>query len=161
MKAIVSWSSLLVALFLAAPDKALAQGGTRTVSGFAFVDSDGDGEYDEDEEILTGVEVFLLDSDGNVIATAVSGEDGTYSFPNVPFGEGYSILVKIDQNTFAESPAFNVGDGDGDIAVPLPVNEESSFLAPSSILTAIQEFKQMQNNPSNPKNQVPVSPFAP
>ncbi len=161
MKAIVSWSSLFAALLLLAPHEAFSQGGTRNVSGFAFVDADGDGEYDEDEEILVGVEVFLLDADGNVIATTTSGEDGTYSFPNVPFGDDYSILVKVDQNTFAESPAFNVGPGDGQIAIPLPVNEQSSFIAPSTLLTAIQEFKQMENSPSNPKNQVPVSPFVP
>ncbi|MEQ1839814.1 MAG: SdrD B-like domain-containing protein [Verrucomicrobiales bacterium] len=161
MKSFASFLTLLVALFFAVPGKVHAQGGVRTVSGFAFVDADGDGEFDEGEEILSGVEVFLLDANGKVVATAVSGEDGTYTFPNVPFGRDYSILVQVDQNTFAESPVFNVGQEDGDIAVPLPVNEETRFQAPAALLTAIQQYRAAQNNPSNPKNQGSVSPFVP
>ncbi len=159
MKAILS-ASVFLAVIFAFTQSAFSQTGTRTVTGFAFVDANGNGEYDEEEEILRGVDVFLIDADGNVVATATSDENGNYSFPDVPYGE-YTIMVQVDKNSYVQSPVFTVDGSEEDIVIPLPVNDNTLQFGPSPLLTAVQEFIQMSNNPSNPKTDNPSSPFVP
>ncbi len=163
MKSTLSVSVLLAAFFLTVTQSAFSQAGTRTVTGFAFVDANGNGVYDEGEEILRGVEVFLIDADGNVVATATSDDNGNYTFPEVPYGV-YTIMVQVDKNSYVQSPEFTVEGGDEEIVIPLPVNDDTLQFGPSPLLTAVQQFIQMSNTPGNPKSQNPgssVSPFAP
>lgn len=160
MKLFLTVSTLLAAGLLFSTQSAYSQTGTRSVSGFAFIDANGNGVYDEGEEILRGVEVFLIDSEGKVVATATSDENGNYTFPDVPFGE-YTLLVQVDKNSYAQSPEFVVDGGDENVVIPLPVNDETVQFGPSPLLTAVQEFIQMSSNPTNPKTENPSSPFVP
>ena len=57
-----------------------------TLSGTVFVDADKDAILNNNESGLFGVTVTLEDGTGNVLATAVSGSDGTYHFSNLPAG---------------------------------------------------------------------------
>jgi protocatechuate 3,4-dioxygenase beta subunit len=57
-----------------------------TISGRVVADADADGEYDQGERLLSGVTVYLLDSSGNRIATAVTDANGEYSFTGLAPG---------------------------------------------------------------------------
>jgi len=57
-----------------------------TISGVSFVDLDGDGVRDPNEPPLAGVTITLRDPSGNVVATTVTGSNGTYVFSNVTPG---------------------------------------------------------------------------
>jgi protocatechuate 3,4-dioxygenase beta subunit len=56
------------------------------VSGTVFNDLNGNGVQDPGETGLSGVTIELLDTNGNVVATATTGANGSYSFPNVAPG---------------------------------------------------------------------------
>lgn len=64
--------------------------GTTFISGHVFIDGNGNGTLDPGEGGLGGVHVELLDPFGTLIATAVTGPDGSYYFGNVTPGT-YSI----------------------------------------------------------------------
>ncbi len=59
---------------------------TGTVSGRVFNDLNENGIQDADESGIPGIRVELRDSSGNLIATAVTGDDGAYLFSNVKEG---------------------------------------------------------------------------
>ena len=70
------------------------------ISGSVFTDSNRDGQRTPGEPGLPGVTVQLLDPNGNVVATTVTGPDGSYSFPNVPPGN-YTIR-EMQPNGFGD-----------------------------------------------------------
>ncbi|MGE0084616.1 MAG: SdrD B-like domain-containing protein [Desulfococcaceae bacterium] len=57
-----------------------------SISGIVFNDVNGDGVRDSEEPGISGVNVELLDSEGNLIAATVTSPEGTYSFADVPAG---------------------------------------------------------------------------
>jgi large repetitive protein len=61
------------------------------ISGTVFRDRARDGVLSAGDPGVEGVTVQLLDSTGNVVATAVTGPSGTYEFPDVPAGT-YTIV---------------------------------------------------------------------
>ena len=60
------------------------------ISGYFFYDSDADNtEYDANgnwEDGPVGVEIQLIDSSGNVVATTTTGHEGYYCFNDIPPG---------------------------------------------------------------------------
>ncbi len=59
---------------------------TGTVCGIKFDDRNGNGVQDPGEPGLAGWTIVLLDADGSLVASAVTGTDGTYCFRNLPMG---------------------------------------------------------------------------
>jgi len=57
-----------------------------TVSGKVFFDADQNGRFNRGDAGLRGLTVQLLDADGNLIASAITARDGSYSFENVDLG---------------------------------------------------------------------------
>jgi hypothetical protein len=57
-----------------------------TISGYKYNDANMNGQWDEGEEGLAGWTVNLLDEEGNIVATTVTGEDGSYVFTDAPTG---------------------------------------------------------------------------
>ncbi|QJW93218.1 SdrD B-like domain-containing protein [Frigoriglobus tundricola] len=58
-----------------------------TVSGTAFLDSNGDKVRDNGETALAGVHVSVIDQNGNTIATATTAADGSYAISGLAPGE--------------------------------------------------------------------------
>ena len=68
-----------------------------------FFDDNNDGVQGPDEAPIPGVELRLLDTDGNVIATTVTDADGNYEFTGLPEGE---YVVKVTVANFGEGGAL-------------------------------------------------------
>jgi protocatechuate 3,4-dioxygenase beta subunit len=66
--------------------------GTAVIGDFIWADADGDGIQDPGEIGIAGVTVTLKDSDGNSVATTVTGPDGRYYFTDVLPGS-YTVEV--------------------------------------------------------------------
>ncbi len=62
-----------------------------SITGFVFLDSNGNGTKDAAEPGLAGVAMTLKDTAGNTGATATTAADGSYTFLNVP-PANYSIV---------------------------------------------------------------------
>ncbi len=68
--------------------------GKYSIMGTAWLDKNKDGRRDEDEELLAGIEVRLLNKETNeVIATTTTSNSGTYRFANVENGEYLVVFV--------------------------------------------------------------------
>jgi len=126
----------LAALFLATGYVA-AQG---TISGVVFNDSNGDGSP-AGEEVEEGVTVELVNAAGKVIATAVTGADGAYSFINVPVGEGYILRFTYSSGLTVQTKAFSVADGEhvrfNAPVVEVAPTEESPFATTNPNLSVV------------------------
>ena len=71
---------------------------------------DGNGLQDAGEPGINGVTVRLLDSGGNVVATAVTSGDGNYSFDGLPAGD---YTVEVDASTLPAGVDTQTFDLDG------------------------------------------------
>ena len=83
-----------------------------------WLDSNGDGDQDAGEPGIAGVEVQLLDTDGNVIATTTTDADGNYVFENLPAGDYVVALPESNQD--AGGPLEGIGSTSGNGVAPDP-----------------------------------------
>jgi len=74
-----------------------------TVSGYVFNDRNGNGVRDAGEEGIPGVTVELRDSQGKVVATAITSCDGKYLFADVSEGS-YTVWEKDPQGYVSVTP---------------------------------------------------------
>ena len=73
---------------------------TYKITGTAWVDSNEDGMRNDNEELLTGVVVKLVDSESGVIQNSITTDsNGTYTFSGVQNGE-YLVLFEYDTATY-------------------------------------------------------------
>ncbi|QCR20475.1 SdrD B-like domain-containing protein [Agrococcus sp. SGAir0287] len=91
--------------------------GTQSLSGVVWVDEDGDGVRDEGEPGISGVTVIVTWDGplGPVELTVVTGEDGSWTLPNVPAGDW---TVRVDLDTV---PPHLVGSTPASVVVQVPV----------------------------------------
>lgn len=79
---------------------------TYSISGLAWLDENKNGIRDNNEDILQGIEVILLDSNGKIVTneeqkefSTVTGITGTYKFTDIPKGE-YIVAFKYDNTKY-------------------------------------------------------------
>ena len=63
--------------------------GQGEITGVVFDDSNGDGQVSDGESVTPGTEVVLVDSEGNAVGSATTGEDGSYTIQGVGAGDYY------------------------------------------------------------------------
>ncbi len=85
--------------------------GGSTIGDRIWLDVDGDGVEDPGEPGIPGVTVTLLDGSGNVIATDITDDSGSYSFPGLSDGL-YTVVVTDTANVLGDT-SNNTGDPDG------------------------------------------------
>jgi hypothetical protein len=95
-----------------------------------WVDLDGDVARTSPEPPLAGVTIRLLDGDGNLVATATTAADGTYSFDGLVPGD---YTIEIDQATVPDGYEL-VADPDGDASGAADIT-----LGPGEVLSG-QDF---------------------
>ena len=89
--------------------------GQGEITGVVFDDSNGDGQVSDGESVTPGTEVVLVDSEGNAVGSATTGEDGSYTIQGVGVGDYYlqftypnGIVVRTASFSFdGTSYAFN------------------------------------------------------
>ncbi|MEX3504797.1 SdrD B-like domain-containing protein [Corynebacterium sp. LK2510] len=75
------------------------------ISGVAWIDKNQDGIRGDDEEVRSGVPVYLVDENGNVVGEPVfTNGDGAYAFIGVAPGT-YSVVVGDPAKSIAERSA--------------------------------------------------------
>ena len=83
-----------------------------SISGFVHVDSDGDSEFDANEETIVGVNIELRDGAGVVIATTQTDSQGRYEFAELRPGE-YQIFQQQPDGFFHGGQ--DIGSGGGQV----------------------------------------------
>lgn len=78
------------------------------VGDYVWIDADSDGIQDDDEEVLPGVTVDLLDADGKVVATTTTDSQGRYLFDELVAGT-YRIRFTLTEEQ-AEKYSFTGPD---------------------------------------------------
>jgi protocatechuate 3,4-dioxygenase beta subunit len=81
-----------------------------SLSGHVFADLNADDMYDSGDKYLSGVTMYLLDSQGNRVATAVTDESGYYAFQNLTPGT-YSVEEVQPANYLEGSNAVGSAGG--------------------------------------------------
>lgn len=69
----------------------------RDISGKIWFDKNKDGIMDNDEELLKGIEVTLLDENGDAIKTTTTDSNGKYTFGDLG-AKNYKVQIKITDN---------------------------------------------------------------
>ena len=96
--------------------------GNNKISGAIYEDVDGDGNVLDDNQLLSGVSVYLYDDSGSVtgeidasdtwILSTTTDASGNYSFSGLDDG---TYWVVVDSKTVAPSAGFNPTFGQGDV----------------------------------------------
>jgi hypothetical protein len=73
------------------------------ISGTKWLDLNANGQNDEGEDGLAGVTINLRDAGGNIVATTVSGADGSYAFEGLVAGE-YTVEEIVGDGYVATGP---------------------------------------------------------
>ena len=82
-----------------------------SISGFVFVDGNGDCVHDDEEPGLEGVTIELRDATGITIATTTTDSNGQYTFGNLAPGN-YSVFEQQPDGTFQGSQTLGSGGGE-------------------------------------------------
>ena len=101
-------------------DAGVEDPGTAAINGRLFMDSDDDSQ-DNGEMGVSGVEVELLDDDGNVVATTTTDANGDYTFGGLGAGD-YSVRfptevdgkVLVEQNVGPDATDSDADQGTGE-----------------------------------------------
>lgn len=70
-----------------------------SITGLAWKDENEDGQKQDNEEKLSGIEVILVDSNGKDISTTTTDNDGQYAFNNLNNGN-YIVAFKYDVSKY-------------------------------------------------------------
>lgn len=86
-----------------------SQAGRYKITGTAWIDANQNGQREETEELLSGIQVLLLQKSNNQIVTdsnnsqekiTTTAQDGTYEFNNIPQGE-YLVIFLYDAGQYS------------------------------------------------------------
>ena len=70
-----------------------------SISGAVWLDENQNGEKDSDEELISNVQVELLDEEGNYVKDTTTNENGKYIFDNLE-NNNYLVAFKYDTNKY-------------------------------------------------------------
>jgi hypothetical protein len=91
------------------------------LSGFVYVDTNGNGVRDAGDGALGGVAITLKDAGGNTVATATTAADGSYAFAGLAAG-AYSVFEGATPG-YAEA-SNNVGTVNGTASGTAPAGKD-------------------------------------
>lgn len=124
--------------------------GTYKITGLAWLDKNANGKRDDDEELLSGIEVILVNSEtGEIVKDIVTGAHkiqttntkGTYTFANLESGK-YLVVFKYDNQNYAITSYKQAGVIDNKnsdvIAMDVTINGEKlkAAVANSIVITS-------------------------
>jgi hypothetical protein len=68
-----------------------------SLSGFVFGDTDHSGDFSAGDALLSGAIISLKDANGNLLSQQTTGNDGAFSFTNLPAGS-YQIIENYQES---------------------------------------------------------------
>ena len=83
-----------------------------SIGDYVFEDMNANGVQDSEDHGISGVHVSLVDANNNVIDTAITDNNGKYSFDNIVPGDYH--LVFTTPNGYVITPANAGTDDDKD-----------------------------------------------
>lgn len=98
------------------------------VGDYVWIDSNADGVQGDDEPVLPGVTVELLDGAGNVVATTTTDAQGRYLFDALPAGT-YQVRFTLTDEQAATYQFTGVNAG-GDAAADSDADPATGLSAP-------------------------------
>ncbi|MGB5687581.1 MAG: SdrD B-like domain-containing protein, partial [Candidatus Electrothrix sp.] len=97
-------------------------GGGSSIGDIIYLDADADGTYNSAVDIgIPGVSIVLEDAAGNIIGTAITDENGNYSFDGLPNGD-YTVKVVDNGNVLDGMILSSDPDGGADGEGALTLN---------------------------------------
>ncbi len=69
------------------------------LAGTVYEDANNNSDFDN-EDTFSGIEVYLLDSNGNVVATTTTDADGSYLFKYVEGGADYTVTTNSPEGDY-------------------------------------------------------------
>ena len=130
------------------------------IQGVVFDDANTNGALDKGELVIPGVTITLLDQDGKVVATTITGPKGSYSFTKLPAGiytvvetnpDGYTsttldhVSVALSSGTTA---VVNYGDQQNSITTIDPAVTKYGDLSSAKIGDTVAYVISVGNNGS-------------
>lgn len=118
---------------------------TYRLSGIAWLDANRNGQRDADESILSGIKVYLLDSEtNNVISNAETNESGEYLFQNLSEGR-YVVAFEYDNTkydvTTYQAEGINTTVNSDAINMELTINgNEKNYAATNTIVLSSNTY---------------------
>ena len=100
-----------------------------SISGFVYVDADGDCERDDDEAPLEGVAIELRDATGTRVASTTTDANGQYQFEGLAPGE-YSVFEVQPDGYYHGGQTLGSGGGEvlGDDLLGLTLSAGSQLI---------------------------------
>ena len=80
---------------------------TGSISDVVFLDLDGDGEMDENEQGVQGIIIILFGDNGLPVDTVETDENGFFEFPELPSG---TYTIEVDPESVPEDLEFTTPD---------------------------------------------------
>ncbi|NPV60563.1 MAG: hypothetical protein HPY75_13010 [Actinobacteria bacterium] len=78
--------------------------GIGKICGTKWEDLDCDGKHDRGEPAVPGIAIELYDSEGKLVASTVTDENGKYCFASLALGK-YTVKEILEKGWFAKNPA--------------------------------------------------------
>ena len=120
------------------PDNPYNPKGKKIISGLAWIDKNQDGERNEDEELLSGIEVRLYNADNNeLVKTTETLSNGEYLFTELDNGDYIVVFVfdkaKYDLTTYRKQGVSQSTNSDV-IEVDMEIDEVTRKVAITDII---------------------------
>jgi large repetitive protein len=96
---------------------------TNTIAGVVYDDNNSNGVLDPTDIVVGGYTVNLYQG-GTLVASVVANPDGSYLFPDVPTGTGYTIAAvdPVTGHVVTGAGSFDVAPGSNIANVNLPID---------------------------------------
>ena len=113
----------------------------RNISGKAFIDVNRNNKYDENDTLLPNNVVKLLDSNGIVIATTQTDDNGEYSFNQVEKGEYYiEFSIPTNYEVIDKGESLANSNGKTDLITSLNIVPTDPILNATNINLGIRKI---------------------
>ena len=116
-----------------------SQAGRYKITGTAWIDANQNGQREETEELLSGIQVLLLQKSNNQIVTdsnnsqekiTTTAQDGTYEFNNIPQGE-YLVIFLYDAGKYSvtdyQKQGISTSYNSDAISMKITLNGEQTY----------------------------------
>ncbi len=108
------------------------------ISGVAWLDKNKDGQRDSDEELLSDINITLLNVDKNETEQTETDEDGVYEFVEVENGR-YVVIFEYDDETYSltkyQADGVDRAQNSDAEMVQLKIDGDNSTVAATDTLT--------------------------